>query len=390
MIRLFSGEFLYHPAPLEMSMSRCSHGCVYCFANSRGKTRLFDARGFANQMSKLNESDTFLSRKIKQGFPVCLSNNTDPFSKNNIAITEEVLPALDGHGVPVFIQTKTGDGMIDVLKSSKVKRDIYVTITTMDDAVSRIIEPGAPVTSQRIKFIKSLIANGHNVSVGINPLTREWLPPKQLDKLVNLLHDAGVCAFVFQKLVVKRDAAKRLTGSLNMAGTNIAEHTGKNKDRQVYFQYALSKYLDFGAIAFNMPFRTEGVGRIIKHARRYKVMQDFVNHVFDTRGTDEDEIKFAEFYSFMDDGFIEKTTSRFDEYLLVSNRASWIRKPDNHNIRTREHLYRVYWNEPTLYIGLHHNILFSNIGTDKNRDVIMKWHGGKIRDGRPSLTTIIN
>jgi len=249
MITLFSGEFLYHPVPLEMSMTACSHGCVYCFANLRNGERTFDGRKFANQMNKLMDSDTFISKKLKQGWGVVLSNNTDPFAKNNARITEGVLPQLIAKGIPMFFQTKGGARLFELCENIP-KSDFYFSMTMINEDTRAKVEPMAPSIEERFESMKWLMDKGHNVSVGINPLVEEWMNEEELDIMMNRCRDLGVKSFVIQSMHFGAKNKERLL-KRDFADADVSKYIGKNNERQLYFQKALTKYNNYGTIAFN-------------------------------------------------------------------------------------------------------------------------------------------
>lgn len=85
MIVNFIGEFLFHPAPLEMSGNTCTHGCAYCFANIRKESRYAKINSAFNQL-KRREIKTFVDHLIQNGYPICLSNSTDPFSATDYVV----------------------------------------------------------------------------------------------------------------------------------------------------------------------------------------------------------------------------------------------------------------------------------------------------------------
>jgi len=379
MITLFSGEFLYHPVPLEMSMNACSHGCVYCFANLRNGERTFDGRKFANQMNKLMDSDTFLSKKLKQGWGVVLSNNTDPFAKNNARITEGVLPQLIAKGISMFFQTKGGARLFELCENIP-KSDFYFSMTMINEDTRAKVEPMAPSIKERFESMKWLMDKGHNVSVGINPLVEEWMNEEELDIMMNRCRDLGVKSFVIQSMHFGAKNKERLL-KRDFADADVSKYIGKNNERQLYFQKALTKYNSFGTIAFNQPFYSKGIEyNASAQTKRYKTAQHFVNHVFEKYGENEHEITFEEYLSFFDDGFIEENSAqRYDEYILLTYIGAWKNKPKNQNIHSKEHLYNVIWNELDVRINLQNNILFENIGKDRNGNVVMKWNGGKIK-----------
>ena len=66
----------------------------------------------------------------------------------------------------------------------------YVSIPMLDDEVRRRVEPHAPSIGSRLELIDQLIEAGHVVTVGVNPLTAEWMP--QFEPLLDLLKAKGV------------------------------------------------------------------------------------------------------------------------------------------------------------------------------------------------------
>lgn len=379
MITLFSGEFLYHPVPLEMSMNACSHGCVYCFANLRNGERAFDSKKFASQMNKLMDSDTFTSKKIKQGYGVTISNNTDPFAKNNARITEGILPTLIAKKIPLFFQTKGGDRLQE-LCSDIPRSDFYFSMTMLNEDIREIVEPMAPSIEKRFEYINWLIGKGHNVSVGINPLVKEWMPENDLDIMMNKCKEVGIKSFVIQSMHFgKRNKEKLL--KRDFGGADIDNYIGKNRETQLYFQKALLKYNKFGTIAFNQPFYSKGIEyNASAQGKRYLTAQHFINNIYEKYGENEHIITFNEYLNFFNDGFIDEySKQRYDEYILLTYFDAWKGKPKNQNIHSKEHLYNVIWNEEAVRINLRNNILFEDIGKDIDGNVLMKWNGGRIK-----------
>lgn len=118
MITTFTGEFLLHPIPFEMSQNLCSHKCVYCFAGVREKPNKFNLSGFLKQMENFQKGkDSWMFRKLREGYPIVLSNNTDPFSDNNAPFTETVLEYFKRNNIRVFFQTKGGKRALELIKA---------------------------------------------------------------------------------------------------------------------------------------------------------------------------------------------------------------------------------------------------------------------------------
>jgi DNA repair photolyase len=180
MIVPYWGEFLVSPAPLELSLGRCSHACSYCFANANAPHRQASYKAMMNLLAEYRQRETFTARLLQWGYPVVMSNRTDPFAEANYRQSLALLEMLAGLGIPVAMQTKGGQGAHEAVEM--MPRAVwYVTMTTDDDEVLGRVEPGAPSARERLALIEHLVARGHTVVVGVNPLVPEWLPePAQL------------------------------------------------------------------------------------------------------------------------------------------------------------------------------------------------------------------
>lgn len=259
MIATFTGEFLQHPVPFEMSESLCSHRCVYCFAGVREKKPQFKLNGFIAQMNRYQaRADSWLFRKLREGYPVCLSNNTDPFSDNNEAFSESVLEYFKLNNIRVFFQTKGGRRATELIKAYGLRSVVYVTITTDRDDISKRIEPGAPPTSERIQMIKDLIRYGNEVIVGLNPLHSTWISDERVDDLMKQLHDIGVYSFVLAPLMIRK---KRITlyAQRDFAGIDVTDRGGIFKDLNYFIPkiIRLEEEHKYRVIAQNHPFETQ-------------------------------------------------------------------------------------------------------------------------------------
>jgi DNA repair photolyase len=59
----------------------------------------------------------------------------------------------------------------------------------LDDAVRKRVEPMAPSIESRFELVEQLVAAGHVVTVGVNPLTLDWVP--DFEPLLNRIKDLG-------------------------------------------------------------------------------------------------------------------------------------------------------------------------------------------------------
>jgi DNA repair photolyase len=189
-IQPFYGEFLMHPVPLEMDLGRCTSGCAFCFATLGNPDREADPAGILRLLATYGERRSPEAILLREGYPVLVSNRTDPFATGN----ERLLPILETAteiGIPLAFQTRGGRRLSFCL--SFLRPAVwYLSFSQLDDAKRKTIEPGAPSVGSRLDTIRELREKGHRVVVALNPLVPEWLPLDDAETLIATLKDIGV------------------------------------------------------------------------------------------------------------------------------------------------------------------------------------------------------
>jgi len=174
----------------------CSHGCIYCDSRSECYSiEHFDqVKAKENALLILNDN---LRRKALKGV-VGTGAMSDPYnpSEEKHQLTRQALELIRTHGFGVAIATKSPlvtrdkDLLAAIQKRSPVI--VKMTITTADDALSRIIEPGAVPSSQRFAAIRELSQSGIYCGILLMPV----LPfindtPENIKSIVRLAAESG-------------------------------------------------------------------------------------------------------------------------------------------------------------------------------------------------------
>jgi hypothetical protein len=193
-IRAYAGEFLTSPAGLELSMNWCGHACAYCFANLFTPDRRADIRGIVGLLSEHHQRRSREARLLQARVPLLVSNHVDPLAGTNAAQFEPIWELCVELGIPLTWQTR-GAHKPQLRIQERIIRETpravwYVSIPMLDDEVRRRVEPHAPSIGSRLGLIDQLIERGHVVTVGVNPLTVEWMP--RFEPLLDLLKAKGV------------------------------------------------------------------------------------------------------------------------------------------------------------------------------------------------------
>lgn len=109
-LRLYCGEYLVSPVPLHFGMNHCSHACWYCFANLNRAGRRMENDDLARISRWYAKGDgPLLFWFLKNGYPMLVSNDTDPFCRSNADSFRALFEASQELGFRMTYQTKCGD-----------------------------------------------------------------------------------------------------------------------------------------------------------------------------------------------------------------------------------------------------------------------------------------
>lgn len=167
----------------------CQVGCRYCYA------RLFIPRytGHSEPWGsfvdiKKNAVDILRRqlRRAKRGV-VWVSSVCDPYQplEGRYELTRRLLKELLAANFPVNIQTKSALVVrdIDLFKQFE-EIEIGFTITTEDETIARLFEPGASAVRERIEALKKLKRAGLKTFAFLGPLL-----PGDAERLASLIED---------------------------------------------------------------------------------------------------------------------------------------------------------------------------------------------------------
>lgn len=178
----------------------CEHGCIYCYArpthaylgHSPGLD--FETRLYA----KVNAAELLERELGKPGYvprTIALGAVTDPYQpiERRYAISRSILEVLDRCGHPVGIVTKSSGIVrdIDVLQRLAERQlvKVAISVTTLDRAVARSMEPRAATPSRRLDAIRQLSAAGIPTTVMVAPIV-----PGLNDHEIESILEAGQAA----------------------------------------------------------------------------------------------------------------------------------------------------------------------------------------------------
>ena len=179
----------------------CEHGCIYCFARpthsylnlSPGldfETRIIAKVNAAERLRQALSSPRYVPRLLNIGAA------TDAYQpvERTLRITRGVIQVLHDCRHPFSLVTKSSgvERDLDLLGAMAERRavGVYVSLTTLDPALARIMEPRAAAPHRRLRTIATLAQAGVPVGVSISPMI-PFINEPELERLLEAAAAAG-------------------------------------------------------------------------------------------------------------------------------------------------------------------------------------------------------
>src|SRR5262249_29963864 len=179
----------------------CEHGCTYCYARPTHEYLGFSAGlDFETKIMVKEDAPELLRRELAapryQPKPLALSGVTDPYQpiERRLQLTRRCLEVLVEFRNPVVIVTKnhlvTRDA--DLLGELATRRAVavFVSVTTLDADLARILEPRASSPPGRLDAVKELAELGIPVGVLVAPVI-PGLTDHELPSILKAVASAG-------------------------------------------------------------------------------------------------------------------------------------------------------------------------------------------------------
>jgi len=212
----------------------CEHGCIYCYARpTHAYLGYSPGLDFETKLIFKPEVATLLEKELcKPGYvarTLALGSNTDPYQpvERTLKLTRSVLEVLDRYNHPVGIVTKSAGVLRDLdILSSMAKRNlarVYISVTTLDPRLARVMEPRAATPARRLHAIAELTRAG--VPTGV--LTAPMIPglnDAELEKLLEAAARAGARHAGYILLRLPHELRDLFTSWLNVNFPDRAKH----------------------------------------------------------------------------------------------------------------------------------------------------------------------
>ena len=170
--------------PFELSINPyrgCEHGCIYCYARpTHSYLDLSPGLDFETQLvAKVNAVEALRTALCKPGYrpqAINIGSVTDAYQpiEREHRLTRGLLELLLSCAHPCTLVTKSGGIVRDLDLLAPLAAQglllVFVSVTTLDPALSRILEPRASAPARRLSAIRALARAGVWVGVNVAPI----------------------------------------------------------------------------------------------------------------------------------------------------------------------------------------------------------------------------
>ena len=179
----------------------CEHGCVYCFARpTHSYLNMSPGLDFETRIiAKVNAADRLWEAFSSRSYTPQLLNigsATDAYQpvERKLRITRAVIEVLDEYAHPFSLVSKSSGIERDLdLIGPMAQRELaaaYISITSLDPELARILEPRAASPQRRLQTIATLVKAGVPVGVSVSPII-PFVNEPELERILEAAAHAG-------------------------------------------------------------------------------------------------------------------------------------------------------------------------------------------------------
>ncbi|HYN62929.1 MAG TPA: PA0069 family radical SAM protein [Rubrivivax sp.] len=179
----------------------CEHGCIYCYARpTHSYLNLSPGIDFETRIvAKVNAAERLREAFARKGYQpkmLNLGSVTDAYqpAERTLRITRGVIEVLSQfrHGFSLITKSSLVERDLDLIAPMAQQRlaAAYVSITTLDAHLARVMEPRAASPQRRLRTIETLARAGIPVGVSVSPVI-PFLNEPELERILDAAAAAG-------------------------------------------------------------------------------------------------------------------------------------------------------------------------------------------------------
>jgi DNA repair photolyase len=228
----------------------CGHRCGYCYATYEWSPEFYNRIYAKTNVAGVLEKQ-IKSRKYQNIDSVMISSATDAYQPAEVkyGLTRKCIEVLQKYNVPYYVFTKSKIIERDLKLHQRYMDKCFLvwSITTTDENIRRLIEPGTPPVNSVFNVIKRFTDAGVRCCVNIDPLIPLITDdPDHVHEVVDRSYDVGVRYLFGALLRLRSDIWERMKIILKLLHLERAIEEYKNT---IYrFEEPLKLWRNVGAI----------------------------------------------------------------------------------------------------------------------------------------------
>ncbi|MCE4553388.1 PA0069 family radical SAM protein [Pelomonas cellulosilytica] len=179
----------------------CEHGCIYCFARpTHSYLNLSPGLDFETRIiAKVNAAERLretLAGARYEPRSLVLGTATDAYQpvERRLGLTRRIIEVLAESQHPFSVVTKSSgiERDMDLIAPMAAQGlvSVYLSVTTLDNDLARILEPRAAAPARRLRTIQALADAGVPVGVSVSPVI-PFINEPELERILEAAHAAG-------------------------------------------------------------------------------------------------------------------------------------------------------------------------------------------------------
>ena len=179
----------------------CEHGCIYCYARPTHEYLGFSAGlDFETKITVKEDAPDLLREEMSSAKwrpkVISIGGVTDPYQpvERRLALTRRCIEAFAAFRNPLTIITKNHLVTRDIDLLAEMSRErlagVFISITTLEPALTRIMEPRTSAPRMRLEALRELSRNGVPVGVMVAPVI-PGLTDHEMPRILEAAAEAG-------------------------------------------------------------------------------------------------------------------------------------------------------------------------------------------------------
>jgi DNA repair photolyase len=212
--------------------SICPYRCIYCYSKwyLKRKSNIIIPRRKAVKMFEGVAKRIY--RIGAKPIPFRLSTLVEPFPPHEELnrISERVLNIAKQYEYPLIVNTKSVK-VVEIEDVKKILEELLdkglavlqLSLSTLDDNKSRVLEPLAPPPSRRLSIVKEFGSRGMPVVIRLSPFIPFYSPTseEEIKFALGIFKDIGVKHLIVEALRIEREAVEALVKELKVYGLSF-------------------------------------------------------------------------------------------------------------------------------------------------------------------------